>query len=206
MIISGEIAATEQIDVSRLIDVLGIGRTPIREALQRLQAEGIVRILPKRGVQVVTLSADDIHEIYQVISAIEVEVVRLITLAHPARKELQPLIIANKQMASSAEQNDREAWIRSDEAFHRALLNISPNARLRAVGLTHRDLAQRAHFVALRLMCQEQTIKSARLHNRLVKLLTSGDDSAAAECHLAQRERGAQMLVGVLRKYGLSQL
>jgi DNA-binding GntR family transcriptional regulator len=81
MIISGEIEPADQIDVKRLIDVLGLGRTPIREALLRLQMEGIVRIVPKRGVQIVLLSADDITEIYQVISAVEIEAVRLLAMS-----------------------------------------------------------------------------------------------------------------------------
>jgi DNA-binding GntR family transcriptional regulator len=79
MIIAGEINADDQIDATRLVDVLGFGRTPVREALLRLQTEGIVEILPKRGVRIVKLSADDLTEIYQVISAVEIEAVRLLT-------------------------------------------------------------------------------------------------------------------------------
>ena len=165
-----------------------------------------MRIVPKRGVQIVTLSADDVTEIYQVISAIEVQVVRLLTQSQPTIDQLRTLVQANDRMFDAAKKNKRERWVAADEAFHRALLELSPNRRLRDVGLTHRDLAQRAHFVALRLLCSEQVTRSAKQHKRLIKLIVSGDDEAAAESHQSQRGRGANMLVGVLRKYGLSEL
>ncbi len=206
MIISGEIGPSDQIDANRLVEVLGLGRTPIREALLRLQMEGIVRIVPKRGVQVVLLSADDITEIYQVISAVEVEAVRLLAMSMPTLDDLQLLSEANNKMVVAAEKDKRENWVLADEEFHRGLLELNPNRRLRDVGLTHRDLAQRAHFVALRLLSPEQVIRSAKQHKRLIKLIASGDEATAVESHQVQRDRGANMLVGVLRKYGLTQL
>ena len=206
MIISGEIGPADQIDANRLVDVLGFGRTPIREALLRLQMEGIVRIVPKRGVQVVLLSADDITEIYQVISAVEIEAVRLLALSKPSHKQLELLVDVNERMISAAERNEREDWVLADEAFHRTILELNPNRRLRDVGLVHSDLALRAHFVAVRLLPPEQLMKSTRQHKRLIKLIKSGDEAAAVKSHQTQRDRGATMLVGVLRQYRMTQL
>lgn len=206
MIISGEIGPADQIDAKRLVDVLGFGHTPIREALLRLNMEGIVIIVPKRGVQIVMLSADDITEIYEVISAVEIEAVRLLTLSKPSSAELRPLVEANDRMISAAALKDRNEWVLADEAFHRALLELNPNRRLCNVGLTHRDLAQRAHFVALRMLPSNQLMKSTRQHKRLIKLIRSGDALAAVESHQIQRDKGASMLIGVLRQHSLQQL
>jgi DNA-binding GntR family transcriptional regulator len=205
MIISGEIDPSEQIDANKLVDVLGCGRTPVREALLRLQIEGIVRVVPKRGVQIVMLSADDITEIYQVISAVEIEAVRLLTMAAPAITQLDKLTVASDRMIKAAQGDKRDQWIQADEDFHRTLLELNPNRRLRDVGLLHRDLAQRAHFVALRLLRSEHLLKSARQHKKLIKLITTGDTAAVAS-HQLQRDRGAKMLVDVLRQYRLKQL
>lgn len=206
MIIAGDISPADQIDANQLGDMLELGRTPVREALLRLQVAGIVEIVPKRGVRVVTLSATDITETYQVITAIEVEAVRLLTLSKPGAKDVVLLKEAAQQMTVAAEHDQREDWVLADESFHRALLCLNPNKRLAQVGLTHRDLAQRAHFVALRLLRPEQVKKSAREHKRLIRLIVSGDAKAAVECHQGQRDRGATMLVGVLQQYGLSQI
>ena len=98
MIISGEIDPADQIDANSLVDVLDFGRTPIREALLRLQTEGIVKIVPKRGVQIVKLSADDLTAIYQVISAVEIEAVRLLTIQRPSIDQLGKLVGAAERM------------------------------------------------------------------------------------------------------------
>lgn len=206
MIISGEIGPADQIDANMLVDVLEFGRTPIREALLRLQLEGIIKIVPKRGVQIVMLSADDITEIYQVISAIEIEAVRLLTMTKPSLEQLDRLTLAAKRMVVAAQTDEREAWVLADEDFHRTLLELNPNRRLRDVGLLHRDLAQRAHFVALRLLRPEQLMKSARQHKKLIKLIAAGDADAVVASHQVQRDNGAEMLVGVLRQYRLTQL
>lgn len=206
MIISGEIDPADQIDANSLVDVLEFGRTPIREALLRLQTEGIVKIVPKRGVQIVKLSADDLTEIYQVISAVEIEAVRLLTMQRPSIDQLGKLVGAAERMIMAAATDQREAWILSDEAFHRGLLALNPNNRLRDVGLLHRDLAQRAHFVALRLLQPDCLLTSAKQHRKLIDLIAGGSVDKAVADHQAQRHRGAKMLVDVLRQYRLSQL
>jgi len=205
-IISGALPPGEQIDAARLSDDLEFGRTPVREALLRLQAEGIVEIIPKRGVRIVSLSADDLTEIYQVISAIEVEAARLLAETKPTMSDLSDLSEAVERMAAAARANDREAWALADEAFHRRLLDLNPNLRLRDVGITHRDLAQRSHFVALRMLTPEQRLRSAEQHRDLIQLIASGEGAAVAARHRDQRARGAEMLVTVLREHHLSRL
>lgn len=206
MIISGEVDAADRVDANRLSEALGIGRTPIREALQRLQAEGIVEIVPKRGVQIVRLAAEDITEIYQIISAVELEAVRLLTAKGPTPSDLSPLAEACRRMARAAEDDSREDWVLADETFHRALLQLNPNRRLCDVGLKHRDLAQRPHFVALRLLPAEMLAESIERHHALIEVILAGDADAAVESHGRQRNRGADMLVGVLKKHRLSRL
>src|ERR687897_370102 len=50
---------------------LGMSRTPVHEAIIRLQEEGLVQVLPRRGILICPISADDIHEIYDVLIAVE---------------------------------------------------------------------------------------------------------------------------------------
>lgn len=206
MILSGAIGPAELIDANSLTDTLEMGRTPVREALLRLQTEGIVRIVPKRGVQIVMLTADDLMEIYQVISALELEAVLLLADCAEKSAALADLSLKADDMIAAAEADDREQWILADEAFHRALLEHNPNRRLRDAGLLHRDLAQRAHFVALRLLDRSKLLNSAHEHKRMIELLTTGDTDAAVRNHRLQRARGAELLVGVVRQYRLSML
>jgi len=205
-IISGALPPGEQVDAARLSEDLSLGRTPIREALLRLQAEGIVEIIPKRGVRIVPLSADDLTEIYQVISAVEVEAARMLADSKPTVDELSGLSDVVERMMVAARENDREAWTRANEAFHRLLLDLNPNPRLRDVGITYRDLAQRSHFVALRMLTSEQRLRSAEQNRDLIRLMAGGDGTAVAARHREQRARGAELLVDILREHRLSRL
>jgi DNA-binding GntR family transcriptional regulator len=205
-VIKGEYDPADRIDAATLTDQLGMGRTPVREALLRLQAQGIVEILPKRGVRIVTLSAQDLTDIYQVISTIEVEAVRLLAERKPDMEELAPLVDATAVMRKTAEKQDREGWALADERFHRSLLKLCPNRRLAAVGQHHRDLAQRAHFVALRYLSSDQRLLSVVEHMELVSLISRGDSQTAAKDHASQRKRGAKMLVDILLDHRMSRL
>lgn len=206
MILSGELGPANLIDANSLTDTLGVGRTPVREALQRLQTEGIVRIIPKRGVQIVMLTADELMEIYQVISALELEAVLLLADCPDNSAALSDLMFKADDMIPAAQSDDRDRWVLGDEAFHRAILEHNPNQRLRDAGLLHRDLVQRAHFVALRLLDPSKLLSSAQEHKQMVTLLASGNTKEAVENHRQQRARGAEMLVGVVRQYRLTQL
>lgn len=206
MILSGELRPADLIDANSLTETLELGRTPVREALQRLQTEGIVRIVPKRGVQVVMLTADDLMEIYQVISALENEAVSLLADSDEKSAALANLMSKAGEMIAAAEAGDRDRWILADEAFHRALLQHNPNRRLRDAGLLHRDLVQRAHFVALRLLDRSEMSSSAQRHKKMVELLASGNFDAALDNHRQQRLRGAKLLVDVVRQFRLTQL
>lgn len=205
-IIAGEFHPGDQVDAIRISEDLGLGRTPVREALLRLQNEGIVKIIPKRGVRILSLSADDLTDIYQVISAVEVEALRLICEAKPPAHKLLPLDDAVRCMAEAASANNREDWAHADERFHRQLLELCPNKRLRDVGITHRDLAQRSHFVALRLLTQDQRAKSAEQHGILLDQIRTGEIATAVESHRRQRARGSDMLVCILREHQLTRL
>ncbi len=206
MILSGQLGPAEQIDANILTETLETGRTPVREALQRLQTQGIVRIVPKRGVQIVTLTADELMEIYQVVSALEIEAVRLLATSNISPGGLADLTKHADALIAVEKTEDREAWILADDAFHRALLRNNPNRRLLDAGMLHRDLAQRAHFVASRMLDQPNFRKSALAHQDLIRLIAKGDVEAACANHQTQRQRGAELLVSVVRRFGLKQL
>ena len=109
-------------------------------------------------------------------------------------------------MRVAAEIGDGEAWNRADEGFHRAIFDLCGNPRLAAAGHSFRDKAQRAHFVALRLVPIEQKDRSIEAHSELISMLESGDVDTARRNHRRQRHRGATLLVDALKQMQLQQL
>lgn len=205
-IISGRIAPGTLLDGGQIAREMGVSKTPVREAVLRLEQEGALEVTARRGIRVLPLNADDLQAIYQVITALEVEAVHLLALKNPSKAELSPLFEQIVRMRVAAEAEDGEAWNRADEAFHRSLFDMCGNARLREVGHLYRDKSQRAHFVALRLVPIEQKARSVEAHSEILTFLTSGDANAARSLHRKQRQRGGALLLESIRAMRLDHL
>ncbi|HUA78123.1 MAG TPA: GntR family transcriptional regulator, partial [Acetobacteraceae bacterium] len=164
LILQGAIAPNAQIDERAMAAELGMSRTPVREALLRLENEGLVEMGRGRGIVVRALSSGDMREIYQAITGMEVMAVFLLTGQHPTRSTLEPLLGALKRMDEASARGDLELWGEADEAFHRALLMLCGNSRIERSGLQFRDLTRRAHLVAMRLQPADYLTRSVEAH------------------------------------------
>jgi DNA-binding GntR family transcriptional regulator len=130
---------------------LTMSRTPVREALLRLQSEGFVEIGRGKGIRVVPLSASDMRDIYQVITGIEVVAVSLLGARCTKREDLASVVAATSEMERALVAGEVDRWREADECFHRELMRLSGKPRLHAIGAQLRDFVQRAHMVAVRL-------------------------------------------------------
>jgi len=203
LILHGTITPNAQIDEKAEAVRLGMSRTPVREALLRLENEGLVEIERGRGIVVRALSSADMREIYQAVTGMEVMAVFLLTAAHPTRDAVRPLFAALDKMDDATRQLDLERWGEADEAFHRGLLELCGNSRISRVGLQFRDLAQRAHLVAMRLQPMDYLARSAATHRALAELVLAGNPDRAAAAHFQQRRRGEEMLINAVEKFRL---
>ena len=111
---------------------LGMSRTPMREALVRLQDDGLIDILPRRGFRVRPISPDDMREIYQLLYCLEATAAELLAARQlPGDSpELKALEAATGDMETSLEKGDLDGWAAADERFHRLLLEYCGNKRL----------------------------------------------------------------------------
>jgi len=73
-------------------------RTPLREALVRLQDEGLIELIPRHGMRVLPVSANDMKEIYEILAALESYAAEQVARRKPGRLELKPLISAIRDM------------------------------------------------------------------------------------------------------------
>lgn len=183
---------------------LGISRTPLREALIRLRNEGMVEIIPRHGVRVLPLSATDMKEIYEILTALESAAAELAARRRPAAAELRPLEQASRDMARALRAGDLDAWAQADERFHRTLIELSGNRMLMQTVLNFWDRAHRARMFTLRL--RPKPVNSTEEHRELVERIRAGDAPGALACTRAHRERGSRELLGIIEHYRLQQL
>lgn len=182
----------------------GMSRTPIREALLRLQGEGFVRIAPRRGMLVLSIAPEDMSEIYQVITALETAAVEILAERNPSPAMLAILDTATDDMDRALEAGDLDSWAEADERFHRALLELCGNRRLAATAMMSRDQIRRTRMLTLRL--RTKPTKSNDAHRQLVDAIRRGDAEGAFQIHRHQRQRAGTELMEILRRYRLPYL
>jgi DNA-binding GntR family transcriptional regulator len=184
--------------------MLGMSRTPVREALIRLANEGLVEVVPRHGMRVLPVSADDMREIYEMLTALESMAAELVVRRKPDAAALKPLVEASRDMARAVKAEDRDAWAAADERFHRHLIGLCGNRLLIEVVQNCWDRAHRARMVTLRM--RPMPTHSTREHLEVVERIRAGDARGAFEAHRAHRERGSRELLGILERYRLQQL
>jgi DNA-binding GntR family transcriptional regulator len=129
-IVNGTLAPGSQLSEVELASTFGVSRGPVREALQRLIQEGLVRSEPHRGVFVPVLTDDDVRDIYLARDALESSAVRHIIAAGKSIEAAEQLDRLVKLMQESETANDWESVGQFDLEFHSALVASSGSERL----------------------------------------------------------------------------
>jgi DNA-binding GntR family transcriptional regulator len=183
---------------------LGMSRTPVREAMMRLQQEGLVEVIPRHGMRVLPVSPNDMREIYQILTALECMAAELLARRKPGDKELKPLVEASKAMDKALKADDLDAWAAADERFHAHLVELAGNRQLQATVLNYWDRAHRARMFTLRL--RPKPVNSTREHMHMVERLRAGDADGAAQVTRAHRARATGELIEIFERFRLQHL
>jgi DNA-binding GntR family transcriptional regulator len=117
------------LDEAELMKSLGLGRTPIREGLQRLAREGLVLIRPRRGIYVANLNLTDLQQIFELRQVLEGYAAAL-AAERATDADLAALEASLAPLEQNPDPNDTQAYIEIDSAFHRALARSAHNTYL----------------------------------------------------------------------------
>jgi DNA-binding GntR family transcriptional regulator len=135
-IVSGRLEPGSQLSEVELANFFGVSRGPVREAIQRLVQEGLLRSEPHRGVFVPVLTDQDVSDVYQARAALESAAVRLV-IASPASHTIHEALHKYLAEMEAAElRGDWEAVGRFDMQFHTALVASSGSQRLQRMFAT----------------------------------------------------------------------
>lgn len=172
-----ELAPGAWIDEQSLADEFGISRTPMREALKVLAAEGLVVLKPRRGCYVAQMSERDLDEIFPVLALLEgraaEEACRRVAAADFARLER---IHADLERHAAA--NDADRFFEANQAFHNALQALAGNRWLSQLIDDTRKFLKLTRRDSLRL--EGRIEQSLAEHRRILAALRKRDSAAAA--------------------------
>jgi DNA-binding GntR family transcriptional regulator len=185
---------------------LGMSRTPVHEAVIRLQEEGLVRVLSRRGVVICAISAVDMREIYEVIIALESAAAELLA----EKPEGERLSIAaeldsvNARMEAALDTDNLTAWAQADGHFHQLLIERCGNKRLARMFHTIMDQSHRARMLTIRL--RPKPIGSVAEHRAMVQAIRQGDAAEARERAKQHRVQARDQILPLLDQFGMRHL
>ena len=181
-------------------DEIGVSRTPVREALIRLEEERLVEVRPRRGFVVLPISADDMADIYEILTALESHAAAKLASQPDTSNVLSRLEASVDAMDAALAENDLEAWARADLEFHRALVEEAGNQRLAEIVRTVSDQVHRARLATLRM--RPKPIRSNSDHRAVLQAIRQGDADTAFVRHKVHREKSREVLVALLNDSG----
>lgn len=139
MIVDGRLAGGEPIDERSLCEAFGVSRTPFREAIMVLAAEGMVELIPRRGARVAALQPEQIRELLELLGGLEALAGEL-ACARASVEEIAAIEASHAAMRERYEAGDMLTYFKINEGIHDAIVAAAHNVTLAA---QHRRLRAR---------------------------------------------------------------
>ncbi len=173
----GELTPGMRLDEAKLAERFGVSRTPIREALNRLTAQGILVPGEKRGVFVAQYSREELSQIFEAMHEIEAACARIASqrLNLLARSEIEQ---AQSECLAAARSGDRAGYLRANEAFHMAIYKATGNPYMAEIATEFRR--RTGPFRAKKFETTQDLIESAESHRELIDNIFSEDSATAS--------------------------
>jgi DNA-binding GntR family transcriptional regulator len=166
----------ETINLTQICRSLGISKTPLRDALIQLEAEGFVTILPRRSVKVNALTLPDVKCLYEIVGALEASVICSIFEKLDSSQILR-MENLNSEMRAAINQEDFDTYYDKNLEFHDVYLKMSGNLILQNLVEVHK---QRLYDFPRPSYIKEWELNNCDEHQQLINSIKKGDRNGAA--------------------------
>lgn len=186
---NGVLKPGERLMEIQLAEELGVSRTPVREAIRKLELEGYVVMMPRRGTYVANMSIRDINEIFEIRTALE-SLSNGLAAEHITDEELEHLQRLLVVIGGYIKDGDIEKIVETDIEFHDLMYHAARNQRL--VGIISNLRDQLTRFRTLSMSYPGRLEATLEEHKLIVEAIATGDKKAAskaAEKHMENSEK-----------------
>lgn len=128
-ILKGELEPGERLMEIQLADRLGVSRTPIREAIRKLELEGLVLMIPRKGAEVAKISEKSLRDVLEIRRSLDALAIEL-CIERMSEEDIQSLTDAQEVFRQSVENSEPMTIAENDEHFHDVIYNSTNNQRL----------------------------------------------------------------------------
>jgi len=172
-IISGKFKPGEKISEGELAESMGTSRTPLREAFRKLENEGFIEIIPRKGAVVTEIYPEEASDLYQIKSVLEGLAAKL-AMSQITEKEIDKLEKINEDLKSLIDKNDIDMFYKTHQRFHEVFVKSCGNDRLIQMVRNLNDHFKRYGIVSLTLPGQFES--ATRQHAEIVEAFRQGDE------------------------------
>ncbi|MGI6668203.1 MAG: GntR family transcriptional regulator [Acetivibrionales bacterium] len=187
-IIAGELKPGERLMEVQLAEKMGVSRTPVREAIRKLELEGLVEMLPRKGARVAHLSEKEIMDVLEVRATLDglASSLSALRITDSEKKELKNVLA---QFIVCVERNNLQGSIKKDVEFHDVIYRSSRNNKLIQISNNLREQVQRYRVIYIKdYSSSEELVKE---HTEICDAISRRDPEAAmkfAQEHIKKQE------------------
>ncbi len=195
-ILRGELKPGERLMEIQLANKLGVSRTPIREAIRKLELEGLVIMIPRRGAEVAEITEKNLRDVLEVRCALEELAVQL-ACDRIDKSGIRELHEAAKRFQNVLDSDDITQIAQADEAFHDVIFVATGNARLIQLLNNLREQMYRYRIEYLKKKeCYPQLLAE---HQGIIEAIEAQEKEKATEITMTHINNQVDTVVGTLR-------
>jgi DNA-binding GntR family transcriptional regulator len=178
LIVSGELKPSEKIPEKDLCDMFSVSRTPLREALKVLAADGLVHLEPNRGAWVTPITVEDIEEVFPVMGALEALSGEL-ACQNITDEQLRKIRKLHQEMLREYEKRNLNGYFQKNQEIHEAILTAARNHTLTTQYNSLAFRIRRARYVAN--MSSNRWSEAIEEHEQIIDCLERRDGKRLSE-------------------------
>lgn len=201
-IIQGKLGPGERLMEIQLAEEMGVSRTPVREAIRKLELEGLVVMIPRKGAYVAGLSLKDIADVFEIRRALEGLAAELAS-ERATDEELEEMERYLVKISEEIETGDVDKVVETDTGFHSLLYKASRNERLTQIINNLREQIQRSRTTSLSYPGRMKI--AVEEHRKIVEAVSARDGELArklAHEHIENAENAMMKMIQQDKKYG----
>ena len=175
-ILQGDLQPGERLMEIALANQLGVSRTPVREAIRKLELEGLVTMIPRRGAEVANITRSDMEEVLEVRSTLE-ELAAELCCERISEEQIQELKNANRVFEAAVKSDEVLTIADADVKFHDIIYKATDNNRLIQILNNLREQLYRYRLEYIKHQIAHMALVSE--HNLIVESIEKRDKEAA---------------------------
>lgn len=194
-IIQGRLKPGERLMEIQLAEEMGVSRTPVREAIRKLELEGFVVMVPRKGAYVATISVKDIVDIFEIRASLEALAAGLAAERATAEEleEMERAVLHNYEVSNS---NSLDSVVERDTSFHDLIYKASRNQRLVGIVTHLKEQIQRFRTTSL---AQPGRIKNAvHEHKSIIEAISDRNVELASNIAREHIETAEQIFLNAM--------